>query len=190
MTRRRTTGAVTPVRARRTTTLLAAALLPLALSACGAALDPQTYRERTTQDATNTQVGALALRNVAIEPPAAGQAELAVGADALATLAVVSTSTEKDTLVSVSSAAASATELVDGTGHAVPSVEIPANGTAGSGDFGVVLRGLTKALRPGMYVDLTFTFQNNGRATLHVPVAVYDNPVPRESFRPKTTEGE
>ena len=67
---------------------------------------------------------------------------------------------------------------------------MPANGTAGFGDFGIVLRGLTKPLRPGMYVDVTVTFQNNGRATLHVPVAVYDTPVPRASFQPKTTEGE
>jgi copper(I)-binding protein len=190
MTRRRTTGAVTPVRARRTTTLLAAAVLPLAVSACGSNLDPQTYRERTTQDAANTQVGALALRNVAIEPPAAGQSELAIGADAQATLAVVSTSTEKDALTAVSSPAASATELVDGSGHAVTSVEIPANGTAGFGDFGVVLRGLTKALRPGMYVEMTFSFRNNGRATFKVPVAVYDNPVPRASFAPKEHEAE
>lgn len=178
------------MRARRTTTLLAAALLPLAVSACGSNLDPQTYRERTTQDATNTEVGALALRNVAIEPPASGRAELAAGSDALVTLAVVSTAAEKDTLVSVASPAAAATELVDGSGHAVASVEVPANGTAGFGDFGIVLRGLTKPLRPGMYVDVTVTFQNNGRATLHVPVAVYDTPVPRASFQPKTTEGE
>jgi copper(I)-binding protein len=171
---------------RRTTTLLAAALLPFALSACGVGLDPQTYRERTTQDASNTQLGDLALRNVAIQPPAAGQNELAAGSDAQLTLAIVSTSAEADTLTSVTTPAAASTQLVDGSGHGVSTVTVPANGTAGYGDFGVVLRGLTKALRPGMYVDVTFAFQNNGRATFQVPVKVWDQPVPRDSYAPKT----
>lgn len=181
---------MTTVRARRTTTLLAAALMPLALSACGVGLDPQTYRERTTQDATNTQVGDLALRNVAIQPPKAAESELAAGSDAQATLAVVSTSAQSDTLTSVSSPAATSTELVDGSGHVVQTVTIPANGTAGYGDFGIVLHGLTKALRPGTYVDMTFTFQNNGKATIAVPVKVYDNPLPRASFKPQGAAGE
>jgi copper(I)-binding protein len=177
---------VTTVRARRTTTLLAAAVLPLALSACGVGLDPQTYRERTTQDATNTQLGDLALRNVAIQPPAQGQTELAAGGDAQLTLAVVSSSSQADTLTSVSTPAAASVQLVDGSGHPVQTVTVPGNGTAGYGDFGVVLRGLTKALRPGMYVDVTFAFQNAGRATLQVPVKVWDSPLPRDSFAPKT----
>ena len=176
------------MRAHRRSTLVAALLLPLALAGCGVGLDPQTYRERTTQDATNTSVGDLALRNVAISPPESGSAELAVGKDAQVTLAVVSTSQEKDTLVSVSSPVATSTELVAGSGAPVPSVEIPASGTAGYGDFAVVLRGLTKALRPGMYVEMTFAFQNSGRVTLDVPVKVYTDPVPRESFEPKEHE--
>jgi copper(I)-binding protein len=181
---------VTSVRARRTTTLLAAAVVPLALTACGVGLDPQTYRERSTQDATNATVGDLALRNVAIAPPATGQAELGIGTDAHLTLAVVSVSSTPDRLLSVSSPAASSTELVDSSGRPVTTVDIPANGTAGFGDFGVVLRGLTKAMRPGRYVEVTFTFNRNGRATLQVPVKVYDTPVPRESFSAKPAQGE
>jgi copper(I)-binding protein len=176
-----TIGAVTTVR-RRTTSLLAAALLPLTLSACGVGLDPQTYRERTTQDASNISLGDLALRNVAIAPPEAGTSELAVGKDAQVTLAVVSTSKDPDTLVSVSTPAATSAGFVDGTGHEIQSVPVPANGPAGYGDFGIVLRGLTKALRPGMYVDMTFTFQQAGKITFKVPVKVYDNPLPRASF--------
>jgi copper(I)-binding protein len=180
---------VTSVRARRTTTLLAAAALPLVLTACGVGLDPQTYRERTTQDATNATIGGLALRDVAIQPPAAGASELAVGSDAQLTLAIVNVAQSADRLVSVTSSAASSTELVDSSGHAVTTVDIPSQGTAGFGDFGVVLRGLTKALRPGMYVDVTFVFDSNGRGTLQVPVKVYDTPVPRASFSAKPAEG-
>jgi copper(I)-binding protein len=185
---RTTTGAVTSVRARRTTTFIAAALLPLALTACGVGLDPQTYRERTTQDAANAQAGGLALRNVAIAPPASGDKELAAGEDAQVTLSIVNPGTESDTLTGVSTSAASATKLVDGSGHEVSSVEVPAQGAAESGDFGVVLVGLTKALRPGMYVDVTFAFSTNGRRQVSVPVKLYGEPVPRGSYEPKKAE--
>lgn len=171
--------------ARRTTAVLAAALLPLVLSGCGVGLDPQTYRERTTQDASNIAVGDLALRDVAILPPENGAGELAAGANGLVTLTVVSTSGAADTLTSVSSPAAASTELVDGTGHTVKTVTIPPNGSVAPSDFGVVLRGLTGALRPGMYVDMTFIFATAGNVSFKVPVKIFDNPVPRASFSPK-----
>ena len=180
------------MRARRTTlrpaTLLAAALLPLALTACGVGLDPQTYRERTTQDAANAQTGDLALRNVAIAPPGEGESELAAGSDAQLTLSVVNPGTEKDTLTGVATSAASSTKLVDGSGHEISSVDIPAQGAAREGDFGVVLVGLTKALRPGMYVEVTFSFATNGRLKVNVPVKLYAKPVPRGSYEPKKAE--
>ena len=190
MTARTTTGAVTTVRARRTTTLLAAALLPLAVTACGVNQDPQTYRARSTQDATNADLGELALRDVAIQPPAAGTRDLPAGSDALVSLTVISTSAQPDQLVSVSSPAAAAVELVDGTGHTMPGLTVPGQGSLGPSDFGLVLRGLTAALTPGRYVDMTFVFQRNGRRTGHVPVKVYDSPLPRDSFSAKpATEG-
>lgn len=170
--------------ARRMSTLLAAALLTLTLSACGVGRDPQTYRARTPADATNANVGDLALRNAAVLPPPAGQSELAMGGDASATLSVVNVSGESDTLVSVTSPAASSVALADAAGHTLPSVVIPAHGTAGPQDFAVTLHGITTALRPGMYVALTFTFDKNGRATFQVPVRLYDTPLPRDSYAP------
>lgn len=185
-----TTGAVTTVRARRTTTLLAAALLPLAVTACGVNQDPQTYRARSTQDATNVDLGELALRDVAIQPPSAGSRDLRAGSDALVTLSVVSASAQPDQLLSASSPAAASVELVDGTGHAMTALSVPGTGSLSPSDFGLVLHGLTAALTPGMYVDLTFVFQRNGRRTVHVPVKLYDSPVPRDSFSPQpATEG-
>ena len=175
---------------RRTTTLLAAGLLPLALTACGVGLDPQTYRERTTHDAANAQAGGLALRNVGIAPPAEGELEIGPGKDAQLTLSIVNPGAEADTLTGVTTPAASSTKLVDGSGHEVSSVEVPAQGAAEAGDFGVVLIGLTKALRPGMYTDVTFTFANNGRLTISVPVKLYEHPVPRKSYAPKPAEEE
>ena len=189
MTASTTTGAVTSVRARRTASspviLLTAGVLAATLTGCGVGLDPQTYRERTTQDASNTQVGDLALRNIGIEPPQGGDRELALGKEAQITLAVVSVSDEPDTLVSVSTAAASSTGFIDRSGRSLPSVTVPALGSADSDDFRVVLRGLTKPLAPGMYIDVTLTFAKNGRATFPVPVRMYGEPVPRESYAPK-----
>ena len=164
------------------------ALGALALTACGVGLDPQTYKERTTQDATNAQAGDLALRDVAIAPPAKGESELGVGTDAQLTLSIVNPSGDKDTLTGVSSPAASGAKLVDGSGHEVTSVDVPAEGAAEAGDFGVVLLGLTKPLRPGMYVDVTFAFTTNGKLTISVPVKLYGAPVPRSSFAPKPAE--
>lgn len=169
--------------ARRTTKFLAAGLLPLALTACGVGLDPRTYQPRTLPDATNAQAGELALRNVAIQPPATGEAELAVGQDALLTLTIVNPGRAKDTLTAVSSPAASATRLVDGSGRELPSVDVPAGGEPA--DYRVVLVGLTRPLRPGGYVDVTFAFATNGRLKVSVPVKLYGEPVPRASFAPK-----
>jgi copper(I)-binding protein len=183
---------VTSVRrtATRPATLLVAGLLPLALTACGVGLDPQTYRERTTQDAANAQVGGLALRNVAIAPPAAGESEISAGKDAQLTLSIVNPGTSPDTLKGVTTAVAAATKLVDASGHEVSSVEVPAAGAAEAGEFGVVLMGLTKALRPGMYTEVTFTFADSGRLKVNVPVKLYGEPVPRKSYIPKPAEEE
>lgn len=177
------------MRARRTTTVLAATVLPLVLAGCGVALDPQTYKERSTKDAANASIGGLALRNVGIEPPDPGQSELGIGKDAQVTLSVVSVAADADTFVSVSTPAAASASFVDSSGHAVTSVEVPANGSIGFGGFGIVLRGLTKPLRPGMYVEMTFVFDHAGKGTLKVPVRGNRTPVPRDSFEPKPAEG-
>lgn len=174
--------------ARRTTKFLAAGLLPLVLTGCGVGLDPRTYRERTSQDATNAQAGDLALRNVAIQPPAKGQAELGVGTDARLTLSIVNPGSDKDTLTAVSTPVASSTRLVDGSGREVAAVEVPAQGAADEGGFSVMLVGLTKPLRPGVYIDVTFSFATNGRIKLSVPVKLYAEPVPRASFEPKQVQ--
>lgn len=176
---------MTTVPARRTTPLLAAALLSLLLTGCGAGLNAQTYRERTAEDATNANVGVLALRDAAILPPAKGASELTAGSDATLTLSVVNSSPTGDTLLSVSSPAAAATQLVDGGGRVVPSVDVPPHGSVDARTFAVLLRGLAKPLRPAMYVEVTFVFDHNGRVTFRVPVKLYTEPVPRDSYAPK-----
>jgi copper(I)-binding protein len=170
---------VSSVLTRRRTTLLAAGLLPLALTACGSGLNAETYRERTAIDAANADVGAIALRDVAIEPPPAGQPNLPAGSDATARLALANNTNQPDELVQVTSPDAASVELVDKTGKTATSIPIPASGLVGPADFSVRLKGLTRTLWPASYVEMTFVFQKNGRTTLPVPVRVYSSPAPR-----------
>ena len=90
---------------RRLATGLLAAATALSVSACGASLDAQTYQERNNAESTNAAVGALALRNVAIEAPGSGEG-YEVGDDATVVLTVTNAAAEEDTLVEVTSSAA------------------------------------------------------------------------------------
>jgi copper(I)-binding protein len=164
---------------RRTTTLLAAGLLPFALTACGSGLHAETYQERTVEDASNHDLGPLALRDVGIEPPPDAQLNLPAGSDATVHLAIANSVTQADQLVQVTTPAAASAELVDRTGATATSIPVPPAGLVTPSDFSVRLKGLTRAVMPGMYVDMTFVFQNAGRATFQVPVRVYPSPIPR-----------
>ena len=183
---------------RRTAAVLAAGvLLPVVLTSCGVGRNAETYRERSTIDAVDASVGSLELRNVAIDPPAAGESELAAGKDARLTLSIVNTGDSADTLSSVSSPAASSAELSSGTGSssgasaaasASPSagspaggVGIPARAAVGSGAFSVTLRGLTAAVRPGQSIPVTFVFGSGSQQQLNVPVLTFASPAPHPS---------
>lgn len=169
---------------RRLATAVAACVLPLALTACGSGRSPHTYEERPTVDAAQASVGDLQLRNVTIAPPAAGEGELAVGGEATATMAVVNTGEGSDRLTGVSTADASSVDLVGPDGAVVPKVDIAGLGALGASDFSMKLRGLTRAIRPGEHVEMTFTFVRGGRKTLLVPVGTYLSPEPRPSENP------
>ncbi|MEO6204203.1 MAG: copper chaperone PCu(A)C [Mycobacteriales bacterium] len=168
---------------------LSAALLAVGLAGCGAGLDPETYRERPTVDAALASVGELDLRNVSINPPPAGDAELPAGGTATARLSVINLGERPDVLVSVTSPAATTVELLDAAGAVVPNVPIGGLQALGPSDFTVRLSGLIEPLRPGHSVDMTFTFTNNGRKTLLVPLRVYTVPEPAPSENPFRHEG-
>ena len=167
---------------RRFTTVLAAGLLPLALTACGAGRSPETYQERPTVDAANASMGDLEVRNAHVQPPTGDAAELAAGEDATLTMSVVNVGEAPDRLTSVSSDAATSVQLVDGSGDPIDRLDVPGLGAVGEQDFAIRLGGLTQALRPGQHVDVTVTFVRAGRKTLTVPVAVYTSPAPRPTY--------
>jgi copper(I)-binding protein len=170
------------VPSRRLVTVLAAGLLPIALTACGSGKSPETYRERPTVDAARASMGDLEVRGVHVAPPTGGAAELAVGEDADVTMAVVNVGEAPDRLVEVTSDAATSVEILDKSGATTDHVDIPGLGAVGAQDFSVRLTGLTRPLRPGESVPVTIAFTRAGRKTLSVPVAAYTSPVPRPTY--------
>ena len=142
-------------------------LLALALSGCGAGLDAQTYQTRTVGDASNVDLGPLAVRNVAVNPPSGGFTYPA-GSDARGIFLVANRSDEPDTLLEITSDAAA--EVVVLQGGAPAELAIPANGSTGE-SAGFVLRDLAKELVTGEYVTLTFRFERAGSKDVLVPVA-------------------
>jgi copper(I)-binding protein len=153
---------------RRSAATLLAAALPLALSACGATRDAQTYQERSQADASNTAVGTLALRGVAVLPPEDSRTH-AAGEDAEAVFVVVNNDDEADRLLEVTAEVVEEVEvLVDGEPG---ELEVPALGsTEERGSLRLV--GLEEELTEGEYITMTFRFEDNGSVELPVPVAV------------------
>ena len=174
-------------RARGAVPALAVAL-SLGLTGCGAGLKAQTYQERTVADATNDAVGALALRNVFIQPPRGEEAVYSVGDDARVVLTVVNEGTEGDRLVNATTDAASSVAVAAPNGQAG---NLSVGPLATTNGYSLVLRGLTRDLRPGEYVNLSLTFQVNGTQEMLVPVALTGTPGPkREGYHVVETDSE
>jgi copper(I)-binding protein len=151
---------------RRLPIALLAAVTALSVGACGAGRDATTYQERNNAESSNASAGELALRNVAVQAPDRGDL-YEVGEDATAILTVTNGGREPDTLVEVTSSAAR--EVVVLTDGEEGDVVVPGRGTTGS-RVTLELRGLTRPLRTGEYIDLTFRFQSNGSVEVLTPV--------------------
>ena len=151
---------------RRAATSLVVGALPLALSACGASLDAQTYQERTQAGATNTAVGTLAIRNLYVLPPEDDRTYQA-GDDAMAVVTVTNADDEPDTLIEATTDAAEEVRILD---DGQPGqLEVPALGT--TQDRGqLLLTDLENGLYEGTYITLTLRFERNGEITVPVPV--------------------
>lgn len=167
---------MSPVSGRRGAVPALVIALALGLTGCGAGLKAQTYQERTVADATNDAVGALALRNVFVQPPRGEAGRYTVGEDARVVLTVVNEGTEGDRLVNATTDAASSVAVADPTGQASSLTVGPLATTEG---YSLVLRGLTRDLRPGEYVNLSLTFQVNGTQEMLVPIALTNTPGPK-----------
>ena len=163
--------------ARRMASGLLAMATAAAVSACGAGLDAQTYQQRTAAAGVSDAVGSLALRNVSVEAPPIGE-EHEVGSDVQLTITVSNDGQEQDALVAASSSAADeVVVLADGKEQAL----IVGGLESTRGRFVIELRGLTRPIRSGDYVDLALRFADNGTAELLVPVASPDD-TDRDTF--------
>ena len=176
-----------PRTTRRPVVAGAAALLAIGLSGCGAGLNPQTYQARSLGDASNADVGDLAVRHVQLLAPASGRTYEA-GTDVRGTFRVASTSPTPDQLVEITSPQAGQVVLLqDG---APGPVAVPAQGsTEGRGTF--ILRQLSKPLVSGEYVTMTFRFARSGSVEVLVPVATTGRTNrPGRTGEPGSPEGE
>lgn len=158
----------TRTRVRRVATGLLAIATATTVSACGASLDAQTYQERPTAGGINDAVGTLALRNISIPPPPIGDV-FPEGADVPMIFTVVNAATETDRLLEVTTPAAQEVLILDGTQREAAVLDLGGVGTTAN-DVVLLLRGLTRELRPGEYVAMTFRFAENGTAELLIPV--------------------
>jgi copper(I)-binding protein len=161
----------------RTATLLAAGCAVLGLAACGAGFEPLTYQERNQGGSTDLSVGELEVRAVTVRSPEEGYVHEA-GDSVAVSFAVVNPSTERDSLVEVTTDAAGSVELQE-DGDAVDEIEVPAQGTTGE-DVEIELVELTRDVRSGEYVELTLMFERNGSETFLVPVSSPTDPGERE----------
>jgi len=150
----------------RSAVAAAAVASVLGLSACGASLDAQTYQERNNAESTDTAVGSLALRDLAVEPPRGERYD--VGDDAGASITVTNADDQEDRLVDVTSPDAEQVVAVDEDGEETE-LQVPPLGST-QGAVQLELRGLTRELRSGEYVTLQLRFAENGSTEVLVPV--------------------
>ncbi len=186
----------TPTR-RLSRPLAGTAALLLLLTGCGTGMKAQTYLQQSESDTTNDAVGRIAVRNLAVQAPAEGFVHRA-GSSVPIQMTLVNEGGEDDRLVQATSPAASSVQMLPQA-----PIPVPRLGTAPPGSQ-LVLRGLTRDLPTGGYIDLTLTFERNGTKTFGVPVYTVGrrvaedhgyhiaetdsegNPLPAEEARPET----
>ncbi len=187
-----------PATTRRRRVLLPAVAglaLALSLSACAAGRDAQTADQKPTQDGVNADIGTIALRGVAVQPPSGTSYK--AGSNAQLSLVLVNNGSATDRLTAISTSAAggwsaypsvAAADQVAGaaagtsTSGGTQSVSIPAGGRTSFGvpdaTGGLVLLGTKGTLYPGSVVRVNFTFARAGTVTVPVPVRLTDATAP------------
>lgn len=174
---------------RPVSTYVAATVLgALVLTGCGTGLQAQTYKKRDQGEVSGANVGGIDLRGLAVAAPSDG-GKLAKGGDATLTGVLINGTDQPDTLVSVTSDAATSTVLSAGSATGGTEVVVPA-GSLTTDPWSATLRGLTEDLYPGQFVDVTFEFKTAGRVKVSVPVQSGDNGVDTRPTRDPYREGE
>jgi copper(I)-binding protein len=169
-------------RALRAATMGALLLSPLALSACSAGQVTQTATQNRDKAGPAAQVENITLRSVLIAYPSSGAYD--PGDDAELQAAIINTSDEADTLLTIESDAFEGVRAIGGDTNAVSdasglstelNIEIPRDETVYLGGDGptILLENLTEGLTAGQSIELTMTFELAGDVTVRAQV---DNP--------------
>lgn len=180
-------GPARNVRRRRVASAIAvgaiATGLALGTSACGAGQTSQTANQASAVNGNSATVGPLALRDVAVVFPEAGDVAFANGGPLEMSFLISNTSPDvADKLESIEFADGDGKVTIDGP------TEIPATKSLRAGTPGLLLTtsaepedpsekritvtitGAGKTITPGLTVPMTFDFQQAGATTLNVPV--------------------
>ncbi|MEV1292218.1 copper chaperone PCu(A)C [Pseudonocardia sp. NPDC049635] len=163
----------------------AVVLTGLLLSGCGAGQISQTAQQVAATNGVNTSVGSVDLRDVQIaypEAPAGGAELYAPGSSAPLRATLVNSGSVADRLVSVSSPAA-ANVLVDGDPVLPQDVALVSAGNfeltpTAARPLNITLEGLTRPIRAGENIPITFVFERAGSVTAQVPAAVPTEDIP------------
>ena len=158
----------------------AAALLLVA--GCGSGQRAQTYQERSVAEATNTAIGSIAVRGIAVAAPQEGTSYPA-GSTAPVTLTLVNQGAEPDVLTSATTPAATSVQVMGPT----PQLTVPGLGTSDP-TYTLQLTGITQELATSQYIELALAFQRNGSGTMLVPVQVTPEQVARTDGAYKVAE--
>ena len=166
---------------RRLSGPVAGLVAVLLASGCGAGMRAQTYQQQTEADQTDDAVGKIAVRALSVPAPAQGYVHKA-GTDVPLRLTLVNQG-EADKLLSASTPAAQSVQIVGPK----PVLEVPRLGTADPA-YQVILKGLTRDLPVGSWIDLTLSFERNGTKKLQVPVHTVPTRVAKQEGHYKIAE--
>lgn len=194
------TASTRPTR-RVATAFALAAGAALTLSACGAGQIAQTANQVAAVNGNGADSANISLRNVHVLFPSSDEFRLGQGGRAeLAFTAVNTSDTNPDTLVSISTDAASSVTLdksADLTIEPQTSIaaysadaELPGQSAVQGPPVTAVLENLTDAVRPGLTVPVTFTFSKAGPITVPVPVDAAGTPRAENAQSGPHEEGE
>lgn len=165
MTRRLITTSVRP--------MVALAATAAVLAGCGAGQTPLTSKVKTAAQGLNLQQGSVKILDAAIVIDKAG-----AGGKPSATVraVIINTGAIDDTLVGVSSTAASKVELLDGS-SSITTEPLPSGQSVafGNGAYSIKLSDLSAAPLPGSYLPVTFAFKLGGELATQLPVLAADS---------------
>lgn len=160
----------------------------LAIAGCGAGQITQTANQEPAVNGAHAQVQTMSIRDASVVFPDNPQRAYAEGATAPLKLSIINQGNRDDELVSVTSAAASNVGA-QGSNRVVAgrTLVVGPAGTAGPGGPGekakgrtgrasITLNGLTRDIRPGQVINVTFTFRDAGAVTVEMPIGAPPEP--------------